>query len=268
MSPKVSIIMGIYNCEDTLDESIQSILNQTYTNWELIMCDDFSMDKTYEIAKIYRDKYPEKIKLLRNEENLTLGPTLNKCMKYVEGKYIARQDGDDYSHEKRLEIQVEILEKNEDIMAVGTNMVSFDEIGEHGVHKLPSNVDKDYFLKKGGIFFHATVLIRTSVMKELNGYTDKWYANQAEDYELWSRFIEKGYKGVNINENLYYVRENINTYKRKNIKRRLRGLILRFKVNKFLNAHIKIYFYMLKDILALFIPRFVFIKYYRKKIGG
>ena len=137
MNPKVSIIMGIYNCEETLAESIDSILNQTYENWELIMCDDCSSDRTFDIAKGYKDKYPNKIKLLKNEKNLTLGPTLNKCMEYVEGKYIARQDGDDYSHKNRLEIQVKVLEENSDIAAVGTNMISFDEEGEHGVHSLP-----------------------------------------------------------------------------------------------------------------------------------
>ena len=66
--PKVSIIMGIYNCELTLKESIESIINQTYTNWELIMCDDCSKDNTYNVAKEYADKYPSKIKLIKNEK--------------------------------------------------------------------------------------------------------------------------------------------------------------------------------------------------------
>lgn len=267
MNPKVSIIMGIYNCESTLEEAIESIINQTYENWELIMCDDCSSDGTFEVAKKYKDKYPDKIKLIKNEKNITLGPTLNRCMEYVEGKYIARQDGDDFSHRERLEKQVKILEEDNRLAAVGTNMISFDENGEHGVHSLPEKVDTDYYLKRGVIFFHATLLIRTEVMKKLNGYTDKWYAVQAEDYELWSRFLKEGYKGFNLHENLYYVREDLNTYKRKNVKRRLRGLVLRFNVNKSLNAPIKIYFYMLKDIIALFIPRSVFIKYYRRKMN-
>ncbi len=90
MNPKVSIIMGIYNCESTLEEAIESIINQTYENWELIMCDDCSSDGTFEVAKKYKDKYPNKIKLIKNEKNITLGPTLNRCMEYVEGKYICK----------------------------------------------------------------------------------------------------------------------------------------------------------------------------------
>ncbi|WP_434794207.1 Putative glycosyltransferase EpsE [Terrisporobacter petrolearius] len=264
--PKVSIVMGIYNCESTVKESINSIINQTYDDWELIMCDDCSRDNTYKVAKKYAERYPDKIKLLKNENNMTLAPTLNKCMEYVTGEYIARQDGDDISDKNRIEKQVEFLEKNNDMSIVGTNMVSFDENGYHGVHSLGKILDRDYYLKRGVIFFHATILIRTEVMKKLNGYSTKWYAVQAEDYELWSRFIKEGFKGYNLQENLYYVRENRDTYKRKNIKRRLRGLVLKFKVNRRLNASILAYVYMLKDIIAIFIPRWIFVRYYRKKM--
>lgn len=78
---KVSVIMGIYNCEQTLKESIESILNQSYQDFELIMCDDGSKDNTYEIAKQYEDKYPQKIILLKNKTNKGLNYTLNKCLK-------------------------------------------------------------------------------------------------------------------------------------------------------------------------------------------
>lgn len=264
--PKVSIIMGIYNCESTLEESINSIINQTYDNWELIMCDDCSIDNTYRIAQKYEERFPDKIKLLKNEKNMTLAPTLNKCIEHVTGKYIARQDGDDISDKCRLEKQVAFLEKNNEISIIGTNMVSFDENGYHGVHSLGEILGKEYYLKKGVIFFHATIVIRSKVMQELEGYSTKWYAIQAEDYELWSRFIKEGYKGYNLQENLYYVRENIDTYKRKNIKRRLRGLVLKFKVNRRLNASISAYIYMLKDIVALIIPRWIFIRHYRRKM--
>lgn len=264
--PKVSIVMGIYNCESTVEESINSIINQTYDNWELIMCDDCSRDNTYKVAKKYAERYPDKIKLLKNENNMTLAPTLNKCMKYVTGEYIARQDGDDISDKNRIERQVEFLEKNNDMSIVGTNMVSFDENGYYGVHSLGKSLGRDYYLKRGVIFFHATILIRKEVMKKLNGYSTKWYAVQAEDYELWSRFIKEGFKGYNLQENLYYVRENVDTYKRKNIKRRLRGLVLKFKINRRLNASILAYVYMLKDIIAIFIPRWIFVRYYRKKM--
>ena len=265
-NPKVSIIMGIYNCESTLKESVESIINQTYENWELILCDDCSNDNTYEIAKEIASKYPKKIKLLKNDKNLTLAPTLNKCLEYVSGKYIARQDADDFSDINRLEKQVCFLEENKKYDLVGSNMVSFDEEGEHGVHVIKTEPTRNDYLKNGTIFFHATILMKTEVMKKIGGYSTKWYAIQAEDYELWSRFIDSNYKGFNLDENLYYVREDRNTYKRKNIKRRLRGLVLRYKINQRLKAPLITYFIMLKDIIAIFIPKKILIKYYRLKM--
>ena len=109
--PTVSVIMGIYNTESKLADSIESILQQTYSDWELIMCDDGSTDRTYEIAKKYSDKY-ENIYLLKNNKNMGLAYSLNKCLKYASGKYIARSDADDINLPNRFKVQVEFLEKN------------------------------------------------------------------------------------------------------------------------------------------------------------
>ena len=112
MNKKVSIIMGIYNCADTLPEAIDSIVNQTYVNWELIMCDDGSKDTTYQIAEKYQKMYPDKIVLIKNEKNQGLNYTLNHCLQYVTGDYIARMDGDDLSLPTRLEKEVTFFENN------------------------------------------------------------------------------------------------------------------------------------------------------------
>ena len=193
--PKVSIIMGIYNCESTLIESIESIINQTYTNWELIMCDDCSKDNTFKVAKEYTDKYPDKIKLIRNEKNLTLGPTLNRCIELVEGKYIARQDGDDLSTSNRLYKQIEFLENNIQFDLVSSSMSIFDENGEYGVRSLKSEpVGKD--LMKGSVFAHATVVMKSEVMKNLNGYSNEIGKKQVEDYDLWFRFLKMDIEAI------------------------------------------------------------------------
>ena len=264
--PQISIRMGVYNCESTLRESLDSIINQTFNDWELIICDDCSTDNTFKIVQEYSKKYPKKIIVLKNDKNLTLGPTLNRCIQKVRGKYIARQDGDDFSDKNRLMEQFDFLEKNEQYDLVGTNMVSFDENGTKGVHKLKSVPDKKDLIRYGVTFSHATILIKTSVMKKLEGYSSEWYAIQAEDYELWSRFFENNFRGFNLDRNLYFVREDIQTYKRKNIRRRLRGFALRFKINKRLNANIYEYIFVMKDVIALIIPRKLFVKYYNFKI--
>ena len=106
---KISVIMAIYNCAEYLPDAIESILNQTYTDWELILCDDASIDNTYEVAKKYRDNYPDKIILIRNKENRKLSYSLNKCLKHATGKYVARMDGDDKCLPERFERQVAYL---------------------------------------------------------------------------------------------------------------------------------------------------------------
>ena len=107
--PKISIIMGIYNCGKTLDEALKSILDQTYTDWEIVMCDDGSSDNTLEIAEKYQANYPEKVTVLKNEQNMGLNATLNKCLKATKGEYIARQDGDDISLPDRFIKEVKFL---------------------------------------------------------------------------------------------------------------------------------------------------------------
>lgn len=267
-TPKVSIIMGIYNCEDTLEESIKSVINQSYENWELVMCDDCSTDNTLFIAKNYEKRYPDRIKVIKNEINLTLGPTLNKCLEVATGEYIARQDGDDLSHKDRLKKQVEFLMNNKEYDMVGSWMISFDENGENGIHQLKQEPEIKDLVTHCTTFAHATIMIKSEVMKELKGYNENTYAKQLEDYELWSRFFFNNKKGYNIQESLYYVREDRNAYKRKNINRRLRSIKMRFITNRMLNIPLNLYVYILKDILALFIPNFIFQKYYKWRLGN
>ena len=110
----ISIIMGIYNCAETLSDAIDSIIAQTYDNWELIMCDDGSTDNTYNIAQEYKERYPDKIVLLKNEKNMGLNYTLNKCLEVASGEYIARMDGDDISLPTRFEKEIGFLNEHSD----------------------------------------------------------------------------------------------------------------------------------------------------------
>lgn len=262
--PKVSIIMGIYNCESTLKESIESIINQTYTNWELIMCDDCSKDNTFKIAKYYADKYKDKIKLIKNEKNLTLGPTLNRCIELVEGTYIARQDGDDLSVESRLEKQIEFLEYNDKFDLVSTAMSIFDENGEYGIRKLKAEPEgRD--LMKGTVFAHATVVIKTEVIKSLNGYSEELKKKQVEDYDLWFRFFEKGYRGYCLEDVLYNVREDRDAYKRKSIKRRLNEIRVMMEGCRRLKLPFTNYIMIAKPIIAAIIPQRILMQYHRNK---
>ena len=104
--PLVSVLMPIYNCEHTLEAAIDSIIMQTYSNWELIVCDDCSTDKSYAILHQYKKRLKDKMIILKNRTNSRIAYTLNHCLQYAQGEYIARMDGDDLSIPDRLEKQV------------------------------------------------------------------------------------------------------------------------------------------------------------------
>lgn len=217
---KISVIMGIYNCSDTLPRAIDSIIAQTYSDWELIMCDDASTDNTYDIAKSYADSYPDKIILIRNEKNSRLSYSLNQCLKYANGKYIARMDGDDISLPQRFEKQVEYLKKNPDVDLVGTAMQRFNDEGLADILWPKEHPDK-YVLRYGVTFQHATIMTYKYVFDKLNGYTVSKRTMRSQDYDLWFKFYAEGFHGDNIMEPLYLVKEDIGAIKRRTFNNRL-----------------------------------------------
>ena len=225
---KVSVIMGIYNCERTLHEAIDSIIAQTYTEWELIMCDDCSTDNTFEIAKEYQKQHPDKIIVIRNNKNMRLAYTLNHCLEYATGRYVARMDGDDISLPERFEKQVLYLQTHPDIQLVGTAMQQFNENdGNIRIIYKPEHTDK-WTLHKQIPFHHATIMTYKYVYDALGGYTVAERTNRGQDYDLWFRFFAADFTGDNIQEALYLVREDLNAIKR----RTLKGRMLAFQTTK------------------------------------
>lgn len=221
ISGKISILMGIYNCADTLGEAIDSIINQTYTDWELILCDDCSTDSTYNVAREYKDKYPEKIILLKNETNSRLAFTLNRCLEAATGEFVARMDGDDKCVPERFEKQVAFLREHPDTVLVGTGMQRFYNDGSFGaVAVCPPEPDRFTPHHNGPSFNHATVMAYKKVFDTLGGYTVCPRTVRGQDRDLWFRFFAAGYKGRNMQEPLYLVREDVEAIKRRTFKDR------------------------------------------------
>jgi glycosyltransferase EpsE len=218
--PKVSVIMGIYNCAKTLPQAIESILAQTYANWELIMCDDGSTDETCAVAAAYKDQHPDRIILLKNEQNRKLSYTLNRCLEVADGELIARMDGDDMSRPDRFAKQVSFLREHPDCHLVGTDMQCFDETGYHGIRHAAVHPDR-LTIRKTTPFFHATIMTYKSVYDALGGYTVGKRAERIEDVEMWFRFFQHGFSGDNIPEVLYDVCENYDTIRRRTIRERI-----------------------------------------------
>lgn len=210
MKKKVSIIMGIYNCEKTLKKSIDSILNQTYENWELIMCDDGSTDNTYEIANEYAKK-DERIKLIKNSKNMGLAKSLNNCLKISSGEYIMRHDGDDIMIKDRIEKQVNYMETN-NCDACGSGAYIFDDNGIWGIRQ-PSKIPTKSCMILGSPFIHPTVIIKRDVLLKVGGYSDNELTRQRlEDYDLWIKIYENNCILHNIQEPLILYREDRNAY--------------------------------------------------------
>ncbi|HAT4149653.1 TPA: glycosyltransferase [Clostridium perfringens] len=257
--------MGVYNCECTLRESINSILNQTYKNWEFVICDDGSFDNSYNIVKEYESKYPDKFIVIRNDFNRGLNYTLNRCLKYATGKYIARMDGDDISLKERLYRQVKILNNNNNISFVSSNMIYFDESGDWGESKVieePKN--KDFV--SGTPFCHAPAMVRKEVYDAVGGYTNHKMLIRVEDYHLWFKIYSLGYKGYNIQEFLYKMRDDRKAIVRRKFKFRINEAYVKYIGFKMLKLEKKYYFNVFKPIFVGFLPNRLYVYLHKLKL--
>ena len=262
---KISIIMGIYNCQDTLTTAIKSIITQTFSDWELIMCDDGSTDDTYDIAKEFASKY-NNIILIKNTKNSGLAYSLNKCLEIATGEYIARMDADDISLPQRFELQVEFLDKNKKFDVVGSSVILYDDRGEHAVRKMivcPEKKD----LVKSVPHIHPTIMIRKNTLSQLNGYTVSSRTKRCEDADLWYRFYSHGFKGYNIEIPLLKYHESILDYKKRNTKVALNGMKNRFIGYRKLKLPFIYYIYIFKPLISLIIPNRL-MYFYHKKLKG
>lgn len=182
--PKVSVLMPVYNSEDYLREAIDSILNQTFTDFEFIIIDDSSSDHSREIVESYSDP---RMRFYVNEQNMGVAATLNRGLELATGEYIARMDSDDISFPERFEKQVKFLDANLNIAVLGTSVVKFGEVMQPSPMIYCSNHKK----AKAEMVFnstlaHPTVMIRKSILDNNQlKYEEKY--NGLEDFVLWWR---------------------------------------------------------------------------------
>jgi glycosyltransferase involved in cell wall biosynthesis len=201
-NPKISVIMSVYNGEKYLREAIESILNQTFTDFEFITVNDGSTDNSLEIIRSYSD---ERIRIINNEKNIGLTKSLNKALKQSRGEYIARQDADDISSPNRFEEQMKYLKEHLEVVLLGTGVYLIDENGKIvGKRIALAKPDiKDLF--KGNQFNHGSVMFKKEVINQLGGYNE--LIRYSQDYELWLR-IAKSYEVRNLTQLLYKLRSH------------------------------------------------------------
>ena len=256
MEYRVSIIMGIYNCENTLDEAIQSLLDQTNQQWKLIMCDDGSKDNTYKKAKSYAEQY-ENIILIQNDKNMGLNYTLNHCLEYVDTEYVARMDADDISLPTRLEKEINFLDDHHEYAIVSTPMIYFDEHGYFRVGKGNGEVIKSDFIK-GTPFCHAPCMVRSEAYRKVKGYTVAEKLLRVEDYHLWYKMYLNGYRGYNLKEPLYKMRDDRNAKNRRKYKYRINEANVKYLIVRDFNLSKINYIRVLIPLIVGLLPTFLY----------
>lgn len=228
--PTVSIIMGVYNCKrpDLLRKSVHSIINQTYKDWEFLICNDGSTDgTTFNLLKGY-EKKDERIRVFTYEKNQGLAFALNVCLKEAKGIYIARQDDDDESKPERLERLVEFAEKHPEYAIIGSIADVTDDDGVWGEYPLEEKPTKTSFYWNSP-FAHPTVLMRKDALNAVGGYRVSKETQRHEDYDLFMRMYAAGYKGYNIQEKLYKYRIIYGDKKYRPMKDRVNEAVTRYK---------------------------------------
>ena len=203
----VSVIMSVYNAENTIANSIESILSQTYKNIEILIMDDASTDGTLDILEKYALENTN-LKIFKNLSNLGLTKSLNKLIYFSNGEYIARQDADDISFKKRLEIQIIFLKKN-NLDAVATQ--ALDASSGLKVHRRTGFLPVRVLMKFKNPFIHGTLLIKKSTLEEIGNYDERFYYSQ--DFKLMKDLYDKKFKIKIIKDVLYKLntQNNIST---------------------------------------------------------
>ena len=204
---KVSVIMSCYNSQETVSRAIESILNQTFENIELLICDDSSIDNTYETITKYKD-LDKRVKIYKNTKNLGLTKTLNFLIEKADGALIARQDDDDISLSERLRTQVDILnEENLDFITTRAKVLDSKKL----IPGISFNLPNSLVMNFKNPFIHGTLLIDKKVLNTVGNYDERFY--YAQDYKLFSDLLSNGYKYSTLKTPLYElnIKDNISS---------------------------------------------------------
>ncbi len=182
----VSVVLPVYNAAPYLSEAIQSILNQTYQNFELIIIDDASTDNSWAIITQFAQQ-DKRIRTLRNERNLKLSKTLNRGIEHASGVYIARMDADDISLPDRLEKQVAYMDMHPEVGISGGSMEIMHAAGDVFAKRTYHLNDQDIrsHIFRYSPYSHPLIIMRKTILDKVGGYRDEY--NPAEDYELYFR---------------------------------------------------------------------------------
>jgi len=205
--PHLSVILPIFNCEKYLQVSLDSLLSQSFEDFEIIAVDDASTDDSWAILSSCKDP---RVRHFRNNENLGVAKTSNIAASFSRGELIARMDADDVCDPERFKRQVEAFREDKNLVLLGTSIINTDEKGEF-LNELSYPLDDIAIkaaLRVGSPFAGTTVMMRKQKFTEAGGYRD--FFRLAEDYDLWLRISELG-KTANLDFPSVFVRNHLNS---------------------------------------------------------
>ena len=194
-SPLISVLLSVYNDDKNIKTSIDSILSQSYKNIELLVMDDCSTDKTYDILKDIKDR---RLRIFRNKDNKGLTKSLNILIKKSKGQILARQDSDDISLPTRLEVQFENLHN---LQLDGCTTRAYIKNSKRSIPRLSHLLPISFVIKYKNPFIHGTLMIKKSAVIDVGMYDENIV--YAQDYKLFIELLKKNYKIKILKKKLY-----------------------------------------------------------------
>lgn len=268
--PSVSVIMAVYNQKkEILEQAIVSVLNQTYTDFELIICDDASTNGIQSYLQEIAEK-DSRIHLILNKENRKAAYARDCCIRAARGRYIVVMDDDDISTKNRIQKLYDFLEQHMEYDFAGSKGEFFEEkVGDDGecYWYCAEPQAKDFLFSLP--YVHASIMFRKEALQSVNGYSIARYANRVEDYDMLLRLYAKGKRGANLPEVLYYIRRDANQYKRRKYRYRFHETYIKFRGFSANHLMPKGFVYAIKPLIVGLIPiRFmkrIQKRYYKKR---
>lgn len=265
-TPKISVVLPVYNAAEYLELALNSILTQTYKNFEFIIVDDCSTDGSFKILQEYANKY-KKIKLFRNKKNRGVSETVKKAIRQCRGEFIARMDADDVSLPTRLEKQLEYLEQNTETVALGGQCLIIDSENRITGNKTFPNSFEDIYK----YIFHfipvqqpTLMIARNRLPKRFVYYVDGM--NTAEEVELFFKLFNYG-KVENLPDTVLLYRIHDKNTSMKNVKETfLLTLVARIKAifrYNYKPTKIGVLYTLIQALVVLLLPQKLIVSLYR-----
>jgi len=226
--PLISVVMPVYNAKKYVGKAIESILNQTFNKFELIIVNDFSTDETMDVITSFSKK-DSRIKIINNNTRLDIGNSLNRGIAFASSNIIARMDADDISIPDRLELQFKLINSSRNIAVVGANIIIMDTAENYiATRTYPKSSDElKACLFKYSPFAHPVVMFKKDMFNEAGGYDPKY--SPTEDLDLWFRLGVK-YRFASVSKNLlkYRLYEKSSSHK---VIKSLELLVFKIRIN-------------------------------------